>query len=266
MEEQRASPFLKTVTLVCFIFLLAPVVIVLPLSFSGDTFMAFPPNSWSTRWYGAIFSNTKMINAFFVSLILAGAVTVISIAIALPAAYGLVRLKPRGSETLFSIFTAPLLLPTIVLGLAMLIIFAGLGLLATWSGLLIAHLVVTVPYALRVLATALANLPHDVEHAAATLGARPFTVFRRITLPLMLPGVAATGALCFLVSFDETVLSLFMTGPKITTLPVEMYHHVETRADPLVAALSVLLVAFTLLIVILVDRSLGLGKAFVKGS
>lgn len=264
MDERPVSLTLKLLALAAFVFLLAPVLIVLPLSFSGDPYLAFPPGSWSTRWYGAIFANAKMIDAFFVSLALAGAVTVISLAVALPAAYALVRLRPAGHEALFSLFTAPLLLPTIVLGLAILIIFGGLGLLGTWRGLLLAHLVVTTPYALRVLATSLQNLSLDVEHAAATLGARPLTVFRRITLPLMLPGVAATAALCFLVSFDEVVLSLFLTGPKISTLPVEMFHHVETRADPLVAALSVLLVAFTLLIVVVVDRSIGLGKAFVK--
>lgn len=127
MDERPVSPVLKLLALFCFVFLLAPVVIVLPLSFSGDTFMAFPPGSWSTRWYSAIFANTKMINAFFVSLALAGTVTVISIAIALPAAFALVRLKPAGHEVLFSLFTAPLLLPTIVLGLAILIIFAEIG-------------------------------------------------------------------------------------------------------------------------------------------
>lgn len=264
MDERPIPLALKLVALGCFVFLLAPVVIVLPLSFSGDTFMAFPPGSWSTRWYGAIFAHRQMVEAFFVSVALASVVMILSIAIALPAAFALVRLKPRGHDFLFSLFTAPLLLPTIVLGLAILIIFAGLGLLGTWSGLLLAHLVITIPYALRVLATSLQNLSIDIELAAATLGARPLTVFRRITLPLMLPGVAATAALCFLVSFDEVVLSLFMTGPQISTLPVQMFHHVETRADPLVAALSVLLVSFTLLIVIVVDRSIGLGKAFIK--
>ncbi|MBK9083681.1 MAG: ABC transporter permease [Rhizobiales bacterium] len=265
MDERPASPTLTILASLAFVFLLAPVVIVLPLSFSGDAFMAFPPQSWSARWYAAIFSHARLIEAFFVSLGLAATVTALSLMIALPATYALVRLRPPGAEAMFSLFTAPLLLPTIVLGLAILIVFAGLGLLGTWRGLLLAHLVVCTPYALRVLATSLANLPADVEQAAATLGARPATVFRRVTLPLMLPGVAATGALCFLVSFDETVLSLFMTGPRISTLPVEMFHHVESRADPLVAAVSVLLVGFTLLVVVLVDRSLGLGKAFLKG-
>lgn len=265
MDERPVSLTLKILAGFAFVFLLAPVVIVLPLSFSGDAFMAFPPQSWSMRWYGAIFSHRKLIDAFFVSLGLAATVTTLSLLIAFPATYALVRLRPRGAGAMFSVFTAPLLLPTIVLGLAILIVFAGLGLLGTSTGLLLAHLVVCTPYALRVLATSLSNLPLDIEQAAATLGARPVTVFRRITLPLMLPGVAATAALCFLVSFDETVLSLFMTGPRISTLPVEMFHHVETRADPLVAAVSVLLVSFTLLIVVAVDRSLGLGKAFIKG-
>lgn len=264
MDERPISLTLKLLAALSFAFLLLPVVIVLPISFSGEAFMSFPPTNWSTRWYQAIFANKRMIDAFWVSLALAAVVTVASIAIALPAAYALVRLDVPGKAFLSSLFTAPLLLPTIVLGLAILIVFAPYGLLATWPGLLVSHLVVTVPYGLRVLSTALANLPPAVEEAAATLGASGPTVFRRITLPLMLPGIVATAALCFLVSFDEVVISLFMTGPRITTLPVEMFHHVETRADPLVAALSVLLVAFTLVIVLIVDRSIGIGRAFVK--
>ncbi|MBL8588961.1 MAG: ABC transporter permease [Methylobacteriaceae bacterium] len=264
MDERPISLALKLTAAACFVFLLAPVVIVLPISFSGEAFMAFPPASWSGKWYAAMLAHPRMLEAFRVSLTLAALVTALSLAIAFPAAYALARLRPPGADALMSAFTAPLLLPTIVLGLAILIVFASMGLLASWTGLVIAHLVVTVPYALRVLSTALATLPPAVEEAAATLGASGFTVFRRITLPLMAPGLVATCALCFLVSFDEVVISLFMTGPRITTLPVAMFHHVETRADPLVAALSVALVAVTLGVVLIVERSVGLGRAFVK--
>ena len=142
--------------------------------------------------------------------------------------------------------------------------FANYGLLATFRGLVAAHMVVTLPYAVRVLSTALATLPIAAEEAAATLGASPLTVFRRITLPMMRSGIIGTTALCFLVSFDEVVISLFMTGPRIATLPVAMYHHVEQQADPLVASLSVLLVVFTLVVVLVVDRTSGLAKTFVK--
>jgi putative spermidine/putrescine transport system permease protein len=175
-----------------------------------------------------------------------------------------VRLKVPGADLLTSLFSAPLLLPSIVLALAILIVFAPMGLLGTFPGLLAGHLVVTMPYAVRILYTALAGLPLACEEAASTLGGHPFTVFRRVTLPLMMPGLMATAALCFLVSFDEVVFSLFLTGPRLSTLPVEMFHHVETKADPLVAALSVILLALTFLIMFVVDRTAGLARTFAK--
>lgn len=92
----------------------------------------------------------------------------------------------------------------------------------------------------------------------------PFTVFRRVTLPMMRPGIVAATALCFLVSFDEVVITLFLTGPRISTLPVELFHHVENRADPLVASVSVLLILLTLAVVMIVDRWVGLSRTFVK--
>ncbi|AMJ62742.1 ABC transporter permease [Bosea sp. PAMC 26642] len=264
MDERPVSLTLKLLALAMFVFLLAPLIVVVPISFSGDNYMMFPPTSWSLKWYPAIFASGKMTAAFWTSLLLAVVVTALSLLIGLPAAYTLVRLKPRGSEALAALFTAPLLLPTIVLGLAILIVFSRYGLLATFQGLVAAHLVVTLPYAIRVLSTALATLPIAVEEAAATLSAPPLTIFRRVTLPMMRSGLIGTTALCFLVSFDEVVLSLFMTGPRISTLPVAMYHHVEQQADPLVAALSVLLVVLTLLVVLVVDRSAGLARTFVK--
>lgn len=264
MDERPISPALKLLAGLMFLFLLAPLLVVLPISFSGDAYMAFPPSSWSVKWYGAIFADAQMTAAFSISIVLALVVTALSLLLGLPAAYALVRLKPPGSEVLGSLFTAPLLLPTIVLGLAILLVFAPLGLLGTFQGLVIAHLIVTLPYAVRVLSTALATLPIPVEEAAATLGAPPLTVFFRVTLPMMRSGMVSTAALCFLVSFDEVVLSLFMTGPRISTLPVAMYHHVEQQADPMVAALSVLLVVLTLVVVVVVDRTAGLAKTFVK--
>jgi putative spermidine/putrescine transport system permease protein len=210
MEEKPVSPVLKVLAALGFLFLLAPVLIVVPLSFSNDVFMSFPPSGYSLRWYVAIGANAKLLDAFVFSVKLASLVTVVNILIAVPASYALIRKAPFGADAIMSLLTAPLLLPTIVLGLALLIVMARAGYLATPQG------------------------------------------------------IVAAAALSFLVSFDEVVLSLFMSGPKVTTLPVELYHHVESRADPLVAAASVLLVVFTLAVVIIVDRSLGLAKTFVK--
>lgn len=264
MDEQRPSLGLTIIALAMLAFLLAPLAVVVPLSFSGEAILAFPPASWSLRWYTGLLSETKIMAAFLTSLALAASTTVLCLLIGLPASYALVRLKVPGADLLTSLFSAPLLLPSIVLALAILIVFAPMGLLGTFPGLLAGHLVVTMPYAVRILSTALEGLPLACEEAASTLGGHPFTVFRRVTLPLMMPGLMATAALCFLVSFDEVVFSLFLTGPRLSTLPVEMFHHVETKADPLVAALSVILLALTFLIMFVVDRTAGLARTFAK--
>ncbi|RDI60210.1 ABC transporter permease [Microvirga subterranea] len=264
MEANETSVPMKIVVAVLFLFLLAPVILVVPISFSGEQILSFPPESWSLRWYAALADNPKMISAFWTSLMLGAIVTLISLAVAIPAAYVIVRMRTMGSTFLYNLFTAPLLLPTIVLGLAILIVFASIGFLGTFTGLVIGHLVITLPYALRVLATTLGNLNLSCEEAASTLGGRPLTVFRRVTLPMMAPGIVAATALCFLVSFDEVVITLFLTGPRLTTLPVELFHHVESRADPLVASVSVLLILLTLAVVMIVDRTVGLSKTFVK--
>ncbi len=264
MEEHRASWPFRFLVLALFLFLLVPVLVVVPLSFSGENTLRFPPATWSFRWYGAIFSHERIINGFKFSLTAAVLVTVLTLLIAMPAAFVIVRLKTRGSEFLYSLFTAPLLLPTIVLGLAILIIFAQAGLLGTFTGIVLGHLVLTLPYAVRVLATALGSLSIAVEEAAATLGARPLTVFRRITLPLIAPGLLSAAALSFLVSFDELVITLFLAGPRVSTLPYEMFRHLESRADPLIAAIAVLMISLTLLVVLVVHRSVGLSKGFVK--
>ncbi|GLR91836.1 polyamine ABC transporter permease [Bradyrhizobium iriomotense] len=205
-----------------------------------------------------------MVTAFRNSLVIAGCVTALTLVVAMPAAVALTRWKFWGRDALTSLFTAPLLLPSIVLGLAILVIFAGYGLVGSWPGVIIGHLVITLPYALRVLITGLSTMPAFVEDAAGTLGADPWQVFRRITLPLMTPALVASAALAFIVSFDEVVISLFIAGTQLKLLPVSLYHYVESWTDPLVAAVSALLVLGTLGIVLIVERAIGFGKAVSK--
>ncbi len=264
MDTEKTSWAMRILVFILFLYLLAPVLLVFPMSFSGDQVLRFPPTSWSTRWYSALLENRGMMRAFWTSLGLATIVTALSLVIAIPAAWTMTRLRFPGRDFLFNLFTAPLLLPTIVLGLAILIVFASMGLLATTQGLVIAHLVVTLPYALRVLAVSLGTQNLECEEAARTLGARPLVVFFRVTLPMMMPGIVAATALCFLVSFDEVVITLFLTGPRISTLPVELYNYVYNRADPLVAAASVLLILLTLAVIMIVERTMGLGRTFVR--
>ncbi|MEO1102719.1 MAG: ABC transporter permease [Pseudomonadota bacterium] len=243
-------------------FIFVPLLIIVLISFSGDDYLVFPPESWSLRWYGAVLSNQGFIEGLQNSLIIAVTVMVLSLAIGLPASLALVRLRFPGREFLTTFVLSPLILPTIVLGLGILIIFFRIGLVATYPGLVLAHLTLTLPFTIRILQTTLSNLPVEVEEAAKTLGANPFQAFMRVTLPQLMPGLIASAAISAVLSFDEIVLSLFIVGPKLTTLPVEIYRYVDERTDPLVAVMAVVLIAVSLGIVILVERTVGFARTF----
>jgi putative spermidine/putrescine transport system permease protein len=255
------GPLLRVLAAAAYTFLLGPIAIVLIMSFSSDNFIVFPPSGWSVRWYGMLLANETLLAALRVSLRLAAIVTAFALALGMPAAFLIARHRFPGRGALLMFLTAPLLLPTLVLALALLLAFHPYGLVASIPGLVLAHLTVTLPFVVRILATAFANVQLDVEDAAATLGAAPGRVFRRVTLPLVLPGLIAASALAFLLSFDETVIALFISGPRLQTLPVAMYHYVERRTDPAIAALSTLLIAVTIAVVVLVERMVGVLRA-----
>jgi putative spermidine/putrescine transport system permease protein len=256
-----AGPVLSIVAGVVYAVILAPILVVVTLAFSADTFILFPPSSFSMRWFVQLMQNAVLLNALGLSVQIATVVMTLSLLIGVPAALALSKTQFRGREAIRAFFLAPLLLPTLIAGLALLLFFTPLRLTATLPGLALGHMTITLPFVVRMMTTSFATLPPDIEAAAATLGARPWRVVRRVTLPLAAPGLVACAALSFLLSFDETVISLFVSGPRAATLPVEMVHYVEGRTDPLVAALSVVLIAATLVVVVLVERLVGVARA-----
>jgi putative spermidine/putrescine transport system permease protein len=261
----RTSTLLfRLLVVLLYCFLLSPLLITIVISFSNDPFMGFPPSSWGFRWYGELARNATFGSAALTSVLVAISVTLVALCAGVPAAYAIVRGSFAGRDALLALLTAPLLLPAIVLGLAVLLVFVRIGLVASYPGMILAHLCVTLPYVVRITAVALSTLKPDAEEAALTLGATPWATFRHVTLPLMLPGIVGAGALSFLVSFDEVVLSLFLTGPRLTTLPVEIYRYVEFRTDPQIAALSVVLILVTVSVVVLIERSVGVMRALGK--
>jgi putative spermidine/putrescine transport system permease protein len=244
----------------CLVFL--PMAIILVISFSADSYLSFPPSGWSLKWYGAVLGNATFMEGLRNSAIIAVIVAGLSLVLGLPAAYALVRLEFPGRQIIRNLILAPLILPAMMLGLGILMVFTPAGLVATYPGLVLAHLVMTLPFAIRILQTTLSNLGTDVEEAAMTLGARPLQVFMQITLPRLMPGVIASGAIALILSFDEIVLSLFIVGPRLQTLPVAIFRYVDERTDPMVAVLAVLLILLSLAIVLIVERSIGFAKAF----
>jgi putative spermidine/putrescine transport system permease protein len=243
-------------------FIFLPMLIILVISFSADSYLSFPPSGWSLKWYSTVLGNANFMAGLKNSALIALIVAVLSLLLGLPAAYALVRMEFPGRALIRNLILAPLVLPAMMLGLGILMVFTPAGLVATYPGLVLAHLVMTLPFSVRILQTTLSNLGMDVEEAAMTLGARPLQTFLLVTLPRLTPGVIASSAIAAILSFDEIVLSLFIVGPRLQTLPVAIYRYVNERTDPMVAVLAVLLIAISLAIVLVVERSVGFAKAF----
>ncbi|MCK1817936.1 ABC transporter permease [Streptomyces carpaticus] len=246
---------------VLYLFLLAPVIIVFIESFDTSTYLRFPPQGFSLEPYRQVFANPDFQAGLKVSAVTAATTTLLALLCGVPAALALTRLRFRGRGAVEAAFLSPLLVPNIVLGLALLILFAPIPLTDTYWGLILAHLGVTIPYVVRTVTAALAGADPRAEEAAATLGAGPFTVFRRVTLPAIRPGLFSGGIIAFLLSFDETVISLFVSGHTVRPLPVAVLQYVEYRSDPSIAALSVCLVLLSVVAVVLVERGLGLRRS-----
>ena len=251
----------RSLIVALYLFLLAPVLVVVVMSFDTQSFMAFPPQGFTLDWYARLIDNAAFIKGFQVSVVVAISATALATAIGVPAALALTRHRFRGRGGVSSLFLAPLMVPTVVLGLALLLTLSPWGLTGSYAGLILAHLAITTPYIVRTTAMSLMTADLACEEAARVLGANAWTTFRRVTVPLALPGILGGAVIAFIISFDEAVISLFVVGPSATTLPVEIYKYVQYRSDPQIAALSVVLILISLIFVVLVERIIGLGRA-----
>lgn len=241
-------------------FLLGPFVVVFVAGFSGDETLRFPPQSYSLRWLVHVFTVESFQRSLLTSLVVGFGSTLLALALGVPVAYALSRSKLRGAEVIRNVLTLPIVVPGIIVGLALL----NHGVLALqWPvtlSLLIGHTTLLIPYAVRVVSSSLANLRLDIDDAAVTLGATRWQAFRLVVLPNIRGGVAAAFVLAFITSFNQVPVSLFLTGPGVSTLPIEMMAYMETSYDPSIAALSTLLVVFTLLLVAGTEKLLGISR------
>ena len=245
------------------LFILAPLVAVVVVSFTSKGYLSMPTDGLSLRWFKAIFNYPGFIDAFWMSLYLGVGASTIAVALAIPAAVAIGRYRFPGRDGISALFMSPMMIPAVVLGVSFLRFFSQIGLSGTFIGITLAHVVLVMPYALRLVLASITGLPRDAEEAAATLGASRWTVFRRITLPLILPGVAGGWLLAFITSFDEVTMSIFVASPETMTLPVRMYHHIAQTIDPLIASISTVLIVMTVALMVLLDRLYGLDRILV---
>lgn len=255
-----AKIFNRIIVTIVYLFLLAPIIAVVIISFNDSKSLAIEFGAPSFEWYQSILENSELMDGARVSLITAVITAVVVLLLGVPVALAISRYEFPGKAAVSGFFLSPLLVPGVVLGLGLLLVFQPVGLVGTYPGIVIAHFGVTVPYVIRTTLSSLTTSDMRCEEAARVHGANSFTTFRRVTLPIIAPGILAGGVMAFIISFDEAVISLFVAGSGHTTLPVEMFRYLQYRSDPGLAALSAILIALSVVIVLIIERAVGLRK------
>jgi putative spermidine/putrescine transport system permease protein len=242
------------------LFLIGPFLIIIAAALSAGNNLAFPPQGLSLKWVVKVFEVESFRESFAVSMFLAVFGTLAALGLGVPAAYGLTRYKVPGGETVRLVLSSPIIVPGIIVGLALLrylVIPTGVPILAA---LFFAHAALVLPYAVRVVSASMENLRTDIEEAAMLLGCSRAGAFWKVVLPNIRGGVLAAFILGFVTSFNQVPVSLFLSGPGVRTLPIDMIAYMEINYDPSVAALSALLAFMSVGIVFAAERFLGFSR------
>lgn len=250
LGRQRNPVVLTIVCVIVAIWLILPTLIVIPVSFSSTKSFTFPPNGWSLRFYRNLFSSEvwreAIIHSFTVGLLVAALATVLGSL----AAIALVKMRRRWSGLLNGFLLAPLIFPGIVVAIAIYGAYLRLGLVGTYTGFVLAHTVLALPFPIVTVTAALRTLDPNYAKAAAGLGATPWNRFVQVTVPLILPSVLSGALFAFMTSFDEIVVGLFIQDASFRTLPVEMYVSVTSETDPTIAAAATVVIVLSTLAIV----------------
>ncbi|NBB82230.1 MAG: ABC transporter permease subunit [Alphaproteobacteria bacterium] len=239
-------------------FLLLPLVFIVLFAFNEAPYIQFPPRAFSLRWLENFLTSPDFMGALWISVKLALITVLVATVIGTMAAIALVRGNLPGAGLLNAFFLSPLMVPSILTGLAIFQMFYITDIGRNFWALVIGHVTVTVPYTIRTVTAVLKNFDRSLEEAAHNLGADRWTVFREVTLPLIRPGVIAGGMFGFIVSFDQFEVSLFLVRPDTTTLPIHLFNYLRFNFDPTIAAASLVSLTLSVVAVLLIERLVGL--------
>jgi putative spermidine/putrescine transport system permease protein len=259
-EEASYEWAVRGLALVAVLLLIAPTIIVVATSFTGGSTLKFPPPSWSVRWYLALADSPQIIDAALFSLKAAVIATLGTAIFGTLAAVAIARSNSGVARLLDAVFMSPMVLPGIALGLALLMLLSVSGVrLSIWT-LAAGHVVVCVPFVLRMVGASMQQLSVSLEESSASLGANRVYTFLHVTLPLIKPGIFAGSFIAFMSSFDNVPISLFLGDARNEVLPIHMWNILEGSLDVRVAAVSGVLVAFTVVAMILMERLAGVSR------
>jgi len=234
------------------VFLLLPILVIIPLSFNQSSMLLYPIQSFSLHWYDTLFHSEDWARATTNSFIVAPAATAIATVLGTLAAAGLHRVEFRGKGLLMAVLISPMIVPLVVTGLGVYLFFAPYGLANSYIGLILALAAIGAPFVVTTVSATLQGFDPNLLRASYSMGAGPVRTFFRVTLPIIAPGVIAGALFAFATAFDEIVITLFLAGPEQTTLPRQMFTGIRENISPVIAAVATILILFstTLLLVL----------------
>jgi putative spermidine/putrescine transport system permease protein len=253
-----ARHLIRLLSWILLAYLALPLVVILGASFTATSYLAFPPQGWTTQWYRQLLADPSYLSAFWTSCTLAAAATAISMALALPSALALYRYEFAGKASISALLMSPLVLPHVVLGAALLQFGSYFGLTRSFTALLIGHTVIVMPFVLRSILAVMTPEQRALEDASADLGATPAQTFLLVLLPQIRPGLLTGAIFAFISSFINVELSIFNTTADLNTIPVKLFNYVQYTIDPTIAAVSGATIVAAFLAIVILDLTVGL--------
>jgi putative spermidine/putrescine transport system permease protein len=264
LAERAGRALIAGVSWAILCYLALPLIVVVAISFTTTSYLRFPPVGATLRWYWNVVDDPTFVEAFVLSGQLAGAATVVALLLGVPAALVISRAEFAGRGVLSAVFLSPLVLPTIVLGAAILQYASALGFARSFWALLVGHVVLVTPYVMRTTLASLSGAERALEEAAQDLGANRLEVFFLVTLPQIKPGVVAGALFAFINSWINVEVSIFNSTSQLTTLPVKLFNYIQFNIEPTLAAVSATTIYFAILLVFAIDWLVGIEKAAVS--
>lgn len=251
--EKLARFGLVTICLLVLLFLIIPVLVIIPLSFNSSSFLTYPMDGFSLRWYEELMSSQEWRQAFKNSFIIAPAATALAMIFGTLASVGLCRGNFRFKGVIMAFLISPMIVPLVIVAVGLYFFFAKLQLLNSYTGLVLAHAMLGVPFVVITVNATLQGFDNNLSRAAASLGAPPLTVFFKVILPLIAPGVISGGLFAFATSFDEVVVTLFLSSPSQRTLPLQMFSGIRENISPNIAAVATIMVILSVLMLLTLE-------------
>jgi putative spermidine/putrescine transport system permease protein len=254
---------LRAITYVVIVLLLLPVVVIIVTSFTTANYVSFPPTGFTLRWYGEALAKKDYLNSFYLSAGIAIIAALVSALVGTLVAIGLVRYRFAGREAINAFFLSPLIVPTVVIGIALLQFYNRVGFGSTFLGLVAGHVIITTPYVIRLVSASLTGITPNLERAARNLGAAPIRAFLRVTAPRIAPGIIAGAMFAFITSFDNVTVSVFLSSPRAVTLPVRIYAQTDQPVFPWLIAICSLIILFSACLIMITERLVGVQRIFL---